>query len=136
MSEFSTALRARVNERAAGRCEYCGLSQEGQEATFHIDHVTPRSLGGDSNEDNLALACVSCSLRKGAKNVGTDPESGAEFPLFDPRTSRWSDHFRWDGVYVVPITAIGRVTLATLAMNRALIVAIRNEEAIRGRHPP
>ena len=27
--------------RALGRCEYCQLSQAGQEATFHIDHVMP-----------------------------------------------------------------------------------------------
>lgn len=35
------ALRQRVVDRAGSRCEYCGLAQTGQEATFHIDHVMP-----------------------------------------------------------------------------------------------
>jgi 5-methylcytosine-specific restriction endonuclease McrA len=60
-------LRALVSERADGRCEYCGLAQAGQEATFHIEHVVPRSAGGPTDEANLALACVGCSLRKGAR---------------------------------------------------------------------
>jgi hypothetical protein len=34
------------------------------------------------------------------------------------------------------LTPIGRVTVAALAMNHPLIVAIRREEAARGRHPP
>ena len=55
-----------VVQRALGRCEYCGLSQEGQEAHFHIDHVVPVVHGGETVEENLALACVSCSLRKAA----------------------------------------------------------------------
>jgi hypothetical protein len=39
-------LRRIVAERARQRCEYCGLSQVGQEAAFHIDHVLPVSAGG------------------------------------------------------------------------------------------
>jgi hypothetical protein len=34
-------LRRQVMTRAANCCEYCGLAQTGQEATFHIDHVVP-----------------------------------------------------------------------------------------------
>ena len=60
-------LRRVVSERAAGRCEYCGLAQAGQEAAFHLDHVVPAVAGGTSDAENLALACVSCSLRKGAR---------------------------------------------------------------------
>jgi hypothetical protein len=36
----------------------------------------------------------------------------------------------------VPLTPTGRVTIAALAMNRPLILAIRQEEIARGRHPP
>jgi hypothetical protein len=39
MSLIGARLRRAVIRRAADRCEYCGLSQAGQEATFHIDHV-------------------------------------------------------------------------------------------------
>ena len=58
------ALRNLVLRRAGNRCEYCGLSQVGQEATFHVDRVVPVTDGGPTEEDNLALACVSCSLKK------------------------------------------------------------------------
>lgn len=57
-------------------------------------------------------------------------------PLFNPRTQAWAEHFRWEGERVVPLTPTGRATVAALAMNRPLIVAIRQEEATRGRHPP
>lgn len=76
MSEISPALHAEVVLRAGNRCEYCRLSQLGQEATFHIDHVIPRAAGGPTVANNLALACVSCSLRKWAKQTAIDPDSG------------------------------------------------------------
>ena len=59
MSEFSAKLRAEIVHRAGNRCEYCRLSQTGQEAAFHSDHVVPLAAGGQSSLDNLALACVS-----------------------------------------------------------------------------
>ena len=136
MSDISPSLREEVVLRAGNRCEYCGLSQLGQEAVFHIDHVVPRAAGGPTVTGNLALACVSCSLRKWAKQTGPDPDTGEEVPLFNPRTQRWKEHFRWDGERVVPLTPTGRATVASLALNRPMIIAIRQEEAFRGRHPP
>lgn len=136
MSDISPGLHAEVVLRAGNRCEYCRLSQLGQEAAFHIDHVIPRAAGGPTAADNLALACVSCSLRKWAKQTATDPESGEEVPLFNPRTQAWAEHFRWAGERIVPLTPTGRATVAALALNRPLILAIRQEEAARGRHPP
>jgi hypothetical protein len=41
-------LRRQVIKRAANCCEYCGLAQTGQEATFHVDHVVPVVAGGQS----------------------------------------------------------------------------------------
>jgi hypothetical protein len=136
MSDVAGALRRQVVLRAGNRCEYCRLGQSNQEATFHIDHVIPRVAGGQTAIENLALACVSCSLRKAAKLAAIDPESGMETPLFNPRTQVWDDHFRWVGEIVVPLTATGRATLHSLSLNRPLIVAIRREEAFHGRHPP
>jgi 5-methylcytosine-specific restriction endonuclease McrA len=94
MSDLPAALRQAVVLRADGRCEYCRLSQAAQEAAFHIDHVIPRAAGEPTTEENLALACVSCSLRKGAKLTCLDPDSGAESPLFNPRNQKWIEHFR------------------------------------------
>jgi hypothetical protein len=136
MSDIPAALADEVRLRARGRCEYCGLSQIGQEAAFHLDHILPRAAGGSTVADNLALACVSCSLRKGARRAALDPETGRDEFLYHPRRDRWADHFRWDGELVVPLTPTGRATVAALAMNRPVIVAIRQEEATRGQHPP
>lgn len=137
MSVHIPAVLAReVVARADNRCEYCGLSQLGQEATFHVDHVQPVAAGGATALDNLALACVSCSLRKGARQTGLDPGTRQPAPLFNPRTGRWADHLEWDGVAVVGLTPTGRATVAALELNRALILAIRREEAERDRHPP
>src|SRR3954452_9856993 len=116
MSDIPRALHDEVLLRAANRCEYCQLSQLGQEATFHIDHVVPRVAGGPHTADNLALACVSCSLRKWANQTATDPDTGEEVPLFNPRTQVWAEHFRWDGERVIPLTPAGRATVAALAM--------------------
>ncbi len=54
MRYISASLRQQVIARAANHCEYCGLSQLGQAATFHIDRVTPLAAGGKTTEDNLA----------------------------------------------------------------------------------
>lgn len=136
MSDIPAALADEARLRAGGRCEYCRLSQVGQVAVFHIDHVVPRAAGGPTVSENLALACVSCSLRKGARRTGVDPETGVEAPLFHPREQRWADHFRWDGERAVGFTPTGRATVTALAMNRPIILTIRQEEAARGRHPP
>lgn len=122
-------------QRAGNRCEYCQLSQEGQEATFHIDHVIPVTNGGKTTSDNLALACVSCSLRKAARQTAIDPERKKEVALYHPRKAEWDEHFRWDGVVVVGLTETGRATVEALNMNRRLILAIRREELLVGRHP-
>jgi hypothetical protein len=136
MSDIPRALQELVILRAHNRCEFCGLSHPGQKATFHIDHVTPRAADGLTTADNLALAWVSCSLRKWARQTAIDPETGLEVQLFNPRTQTWAEHFRWDDEFVEPLTATGRATVAALAMNRPVILAIRQEEAARGRHPP
>lgn len=130
------ALRAKVAQRAKNRCEYCGLAQAGQEATFHVDHVRPLNAGGQTILSNLALACVSCSLRKGARQEANDPQTGQPVALFNPRRDAWRLHFRWNGARLSGISPIGRATVAALQLNRTLAQAIRREESLRGRHPP
>ena len=126
-------LKRLVRRRAENRCEYCLLAQAGQEATFHIDHIRPLSEGGETNADNLALACVSCSLRKGAKEFAIDPKTGTRVNIFNPRIERWERHFRWEGLKIKGLTNTGRATVEMLNMNRTLIIAIRREELLAGR---
>ncbi len=126
-------LRKLVIKRAGNRCEYCRLSQLGQEATFHIDHVKPIVAGGETVADNLALACVSCSLKKGARQTAIDPTTGKSLKIFDPRKDLWTKHFKWAGLRVKGLTPMGRATVELLKMNRQLIIAIRREEFFLGR---
>lgn len=135
-SHIPAHLRRVVVDRAQGRCEYCQLSQQGQEATFHVDHVVPLKEGGWTSADNLALACVSCSLHKGARLRAPDPETGEEQVLFNPRRDVWREHFEWQDVRLTARSGRARATLAALDMNRPLIIAIRTEEMLLGRHPP
>ena len=130
------ALRRRVIERARNLCEYCGLAQAGQEAAFHVDHIQPVADSGPTGFANLALACVGCSLRKGARRAGVDPKTGRPAPLFHPRSETWTEHFRWNGVRLLGLTPTGRATIALLDSNRAITLAIRGEERHWQRHPP
>jgi 5-methylcytosine-specific restriction endonuclease McrA len=127
MSERIPAVLVRlVHQRAGDVCEYCLLPQSSQEAIFHTDHIKPRTTGGPTTGDNLALACVTCSLKKAARTHARDPVSKKRVPLFHPRQHRWADHFRWTrGCRVVRRTATGRATIRALGMNRPAIVAIR-----------
>lgn len=130
------SLQRRVRLRAHERCEYCRLPQEGQEATFHIDHVKPVKEGGPTVFDNLALACVSCSLRKGARTLAPDPLSDGMVPIFNPRTDVWSATFSLqDGGVLESTSSTGRATIHALALNRPVAVAIRLELALSGRYP-
>jgi hypothetical protein len=136
MTKIPASLRRLVIERAENRCEYCTLSQLGQSATFHIDHVIPVVAGGSTIADNLALACVSCSLYKGARQEVEDPETNETVLIFNPRQQAWKEHFSWQGLEVVGLTPIGRATIKALKLNRAIILAIRAEEEVFDRHPP
>jgi hypothetical protein len=136
MTTIPVSLRRFVIQRANNRCEYCRISQVGQVATFHIDHIIPSVAGGETQEENLALACVSCSLRKGSRQNLKDLETGEVVLIFNPRQQRWMEHFIWDGVRVVGLTTTGRTTLQALDLNRPTMLAIRTEEVLLGRHPP
>jgi hypothetical protein len=120
------SVQRRVRLRAGNCCEYCRVPQAGQEATFHIDHILPRRAGGPTKLDNLALACVSCSLRKGARVDAPDPETQTPAAMFNPRTQVWAEHFEAaaDG-FLLGKTSTGRACVVLLRMNRAVAVEIR-----------
>ena len=54
-------VRARVLQRDAHTCGYCG-----REATT-VDHIVARKNGGTDDEANLIACCRSCNSAKGAK---------------------------------------------------------------------
>jgi len=63
-----------------------------------------------------------------------DPENGRDVPLYNPRTNSWQDHFRWENTFLLALTSTGKATIEALDMNRPLILAIRHEETLLGRH--
>jgi hypothetical protein len=75
-------------------------------------------------------------LRKAARQTVEDPEKGEAAPIFNPRKKVWGEHFCWDGMRVVGLTATGRATIDALNMNRELMLEIRAEEEFLARHPP
>ncbi len=116
---ISITSRQRIRQRANLLCEYCHSSEEASASLFTFDHLMPQSLGGTDTEDNLALACHRCNGRRYNFTEGTDPETQAIVPLFNPRQNQWSEHFVWsaDGQKIVGITPIGRATIERLDLN-------------------
>jgi hypothetical protein len=124
-----------VEERAAGRCEYCRMHQDLQGATFHVEHVHPTSKGGSSDPDNLAWACPGCNLAKSDRIEVPDPDTGAHVSLFHPRRDEWSAHFRWEDHRLIGRTPIGRATVLALDLNHARRIRIRRAEEFFGWFP-
>jgi len=129
----------RVREAAGKRCGYCLSPQHLVFARLEIEHIFPRSKGGTSAEANLWLGCPLCNGHKADRTAAVDPETGAEVPLFNPRTQRWSDHFRWsdDGLRILGLTPIGRATAAALHLaDDPDALLVRSYWILAGWHPP
>jgi hypothetical protein len=115
---MDNALRSLVRRRAGNICEYCRLPQAASRIVrFHVEHVIARQHGGQTELNNLALACSCCNFHKGPNIAGLDPENSQLVPLFHPRRDHWANHFAWEGTVVVGQTPIGRATVELLAMN-------------------
>ncbi|MGZ5330097.1 MAG: HNH endonuclease [Solirubrobacterales bacterium] len=55
--------RKAVLARDGWVCQYCGNDKPG----LTVDHVIPRSRGGESVWENIVAACAACNRRKGAR---------------------------------------------------------------------
>jgi len=53
--------RKAVLARDAWTCQYCGRERAG----LTVDHVIPRSRGGESVWENIVASCAPCNRRKG-----------------------------------------------------------------------
>jgi 5-methylcytosine-specific restriction endonuclease McrA len=60
--EQSGMRRLRVYLRDKFRCQYCGDKKTAAELT--LDHILPRSRGGDNSPVNIVTACLQCNNRK------------------------------------------------------------------------
>jgi 5-methylcytosine-specific restriction endonuclease McrA len=74
--------RRAIFARDEHRCQYCGRTADS------IDHVLPRSRGGEHVWENVAAACRPCNL---AKRDRTPDEAGMRLarPCHAPRATAW-----------------------------------------------
>ncbi len=128
-------LEMQVRRRAIGCCEYCGTPEAISSAPFQIDHVVAEQHGGPTIAANPALSCFACNHHKGPNLGGVDPKTRRKTWLFHPRRHKWSRHFHWDGAVLIGLTAIGRTTVAVLAINAPHRVAQRAAWIEEGNFP-
>ena len=57
--------RRNIFARDNNQCQYCGKKFPTSELS--LDHVTPRSQGGQTTWENIVCACVACNVRKGGR---------------------------------------------------------------------
>ena len=121
LSSIPRRMRRSIAERDRGHCRYCHLIQFGQGSLFHVNHVVPRSKGGETALDNLVLQCPHCSLHKSNTTDAVDPETGQRVSLFHPLSAPWEEHFilQPDG-RCAGRTPVGRATVHALRMNEPL----------------
>lgn len=134
MSSASDLIQS-VRDRANSRCEYCGMHEALQGATFHLEHVIPLSRGGQTDLGNLAWACPSCNLHKSNRVLVPDPITSKSIALFNPREENWEAHFRWNGYSIEALSVVGRATIAALDLNHPRRLRVREAEVF-GLYPP
>lgn len=78
--------RKAIFERDANVCQYCGRKMRREKLT--IDHIVPRSRGGNDSWNNLVLACLECNARKRNRV----PEEVDMKLLRKPTKPRWLPH--------------------------------------------
>lgn len=57
--------RRNIFARDGNRCQYCGRKFPTSELS--LDHVVPKSRGGDTSWENIVCSCVRCNVRKGGR---------------------------------------------------------------------
>jgi 5-methylcytosine-specific restriction endonuclease McrA len=57
--------RRNIFARDNNRCQYCGRKFPTSELS--LDHVVPRSRGGDTSWENVVCSCVKCNVKKGGR---------------------------------------------------------------------
>lgn len=78
--EASGMKRLRIYMRDKFRCQYCGEKKQAVDLT--LDHIFPRSRGGENSPVNIVAACRACNNRKGNRT----PEE-ARMPLLTTQSA-------------------------------------------------
>jgi len=131
-------LRRQIAEHFAHCCAYCRTAECLTVAIFEVEHILPRSAGGQTIFENICFACPTCNRYKADRVTAVDPATQVEVRLFHPHRDKWREHFIWsnDAVELVALTAIGRATIDALRMNRRQLIRVRRMWVAMGEHPP
>ena len=57
--------RRNIFARDGNRCQYCGKRFPTSELS--LDHIIPRSRGGEATWENIVCSCVRCNVKKGGR---------------------------------------------------------------------
>lgn len=89
--------RSLIYKRDDHECQYCGSKKD-----LTIDHVIPRSKGGQDTWENLVACCTKCNLKKGnrllsetnmiLKKTPEAPFSSVYLDLQKSQVSEWQDY--------------------------------------------
>jgi 5-methylcytosine-specific restriction endonuclease McrA len=60
-----------IASRDGNACVYCAATAASSGAHLHLDHLTPRSRGGEDLASNLVLACRGCNSARKALPLAT-----------------------------------------------------------------
>jgi 5-methylcytosine-specific restriction endonuclease McrA len=77
--------RTRIYRRDGHQCGYCGSNKQ-----LTLDHIIPRSRGGDNSWTNLVTCCHKCNLHKADR---TPQEAGMVLRIKPYEPSMFSDVF-------------------------------------------
>jgi len=76
--------RTNILWRDKNQCQYCGVFESPKDLT--LDHVVPKSRGGDNTWTNLVTCCKSCNQKKRDRT----PEEAGMGLLNKPKTPKYS----------------------------------------------
>lgn len=83
---IGNAKRFNVFKRDGFQCQYCG--RKPPEVILEVDHIIPRSKGGDNDSLNLITACFECNRGKRDKLLQDVPVSRAEIIKIERERAR------------------------------------------------
>lgn len=77
--------RYNIFARDKNTCQYCG--DRFVRADLNLDHVMPRSQGGQTTWENIVCSCIECNRRKGGR---TPKQAGMEL-IRKPKRPHWTE---------------------------------------------
>ena len=94
---FHKPSRSLIYQRDDHTCQYCGSQKR-----LTIDHVVPKSRGGQDTWENMVVACSSCNIKKGStlleqtgmklKRVPKPMENKIILKLYKSNVSEWKSY--------------------------------------------